>query len=288
MHKIVLKLFLFLKNCVQILKIFIMFSVLMLILYWIQNLTGDFWSWSSFMAPWLDLFIDLGNYIAPGSIEIFGTVFSFKYVGAIFLFLLLYGLVHLMFLGLCFSEICYEKSRKLIRKFEENCFNHSLENKNIKEQKKLNSYQIYVEARVKSGFMRKEYNINIEEQKNIMLRFLTDKTGINPEKYCNGFLFSFNSFEQIDEILDTFNKLLKSDAPLDYIICVQIKDEESQVENRELKHLISLEMLNKIITLANTAYRYGFNDVCKYEFVQQGVYQSDNKTFEVQEFVQKN
>ena len=277
----------FLKSFVQFLKIIIIFSIMMLLLYWIQNLTGDFWSWSSFMNPILDLFLEIGKYIAPGSIMLFAAVFEFKFFVALLLFLLLYALAHLNLIIIDSLERGCESGKRFVRKVEENHFNTSLEKQNVSEQKKIKRYQIYVEARVKAKFGHREYNINLEEQNQIMLKFLLDKTAQCPQKWGNGYLFTFESFDNIDNILAIFEKLPKSKAPLDYIICVQIIGVNSAQERKQMEALISLEFTNKIATLADTIYRYSFNDLCNYDTSQLGVYQKDGSTIEVHEFLIK-
>ena len=288
MHKSILKFFNFLKSCTQFLKILEVFSMLMMLLYWIQNLTGDFWSWSAFMNPFLDLMLEIGNYAAPGSIMLFAAVFEFKFLIAMLMFGALYALIHFCYIGICSLEEGYEQGRKIVRKFEENRFNKSLEKQSILEQKKITRYQVYVEARVKPKFAHREYNINLEEQNQILLKHLIEKTSQCPEKYEKGYLFTFESFGQIDEILDIFEKLPKSKAPLDYVICVQVIGLNSVLEREQMKTLISLETVNKITTLADTAYRYGFNDICKYETIQVGLYQKTDRTCEVHEFIRKD
>ena len=132
-----------------------------------------------------------------------------------------------------------------------------------------------------------DYDMN--EQNQIMNKFLIEKTGISPQK-CEegGFIYTFESFEHIDEVLDVFSKLPESKAPIDYIICVQVLGADFRQEVLQLKELISLKMLNKITTLSDTAYRYSFNKNQKYSLSQLGVFQKPNGTFEVHQFVRKN
>ena len=182
------KFFGFLRSFVQFLKILTIFSIMMLLLYWIQNLTGDFWSWARFMNPILDLFLEIGKSIAPGSVMLFAAVFEFKFFVALLLFLVLYALAHFNLIIIDFLENGYESGKKIVRKFEENRLNDSLEKQNFSEQKKIKRYQIYVEARIKSKFGHREYNINLEEQNQIMLKFLLDKTAQCPQKLEKGYL----------------------------------------------------------------------------------------------------
>lgn len=288
MHKAILKLFEFLKSSTQFIKIVLLFSILMLILYWIQNLTGDFWAWTGFMTPILDVFLNLGHYIAPGSIMLFAAVFEFKFLAALGLIGGLYALTHFSYIGLCGLEELYGEGCRKVRKFEEDCFNAQMEAQNTIEQKKLRRYQIYVETQVKPKYAHREYNINMEEQNQIMLKFLVEKTGNVPEKFENGYLFTFESFGQIDSMLDIFSKMFKSTAPINYIICVQILGANVSKEKEQLKKLIELKMLNKISTMSDTVFRYEFNPIKHYKTVQLGLFQKGNDTFEVHEFISLN
>lgn len=287
MHKAILKFFGFLKSCIQFIKILIVFNMLMLLLYWIQNLTGDSWAWTSFMNRFLDFFLDVGKFVWPGHIMLFAAVFEFKYLVAMMIFGTLYALAHFCYIGIGILEDVYCKGRQAVRKMEENQFNADLERRNIAEQKKIKRYQIYVSTFVKPKFAFREYNINMEEQNQILIKHLKAKTGLCPDKFEGGFVFTFDSFEKIDDILDIFAKLSESEAPIDYVTCVQIIGTNTIKETEQLKALISLKILNKITMLSDTAYRYRFNKECQYNTVQVGLFQKNNNTFEVHEFVKK-
>lgn len=287
MHKVILNFFGFLKSCIQFVKIILVFCILMLLLYWIQNLTGDFWAWTSFMNPFLDFFLDVGKFVWPGHIMLFAAVFEFKYFVALMIMGASYALAHFGYIGLCTLEDAYCKGRQAIRKLEEDRFNENTAKRNIAEQKKIKRYQIYVATFVKPSLAFREYNINMEEQNQILIKHLKAKTGLCPDKFEDGFVFTFNSFNEIDNILDIFSKLPESEAPIDFVVCVQIIGVNTANETKQLKTLISLKILNKITMFADTAYRYKFNEVTRYDTVQIGLFQKNGGTFEVHEFVKK-
>ena len=126
--------------------------------------------------------------------------------------------------------------------------------------------------------------MNLDEQNKIMNKFLISKTAVNPTKYQDGFLYSFNDFNHIDDILEHFFKLIKSDAPLDYRICVQIISKNAAKEMEQLKELISLDFVNKITTLSDTVWRYKFNSSHRYSTSQLGIFQQGDGSFEVHQF----
>ena len=117
-----------------------------------------------------------------------------------------------------------------------------------------------------------------------MNKFLIEKTGVSPIPYEGGFLYAFDNFASVDSVLENFFKLIKSNAPLDYIICIQILGNDLVKEEAQLKKLISLRFMNKISACSDTAYRYKFNSSHRYETSQLGLFQKDNDTFEVHEF----
>ncbi len=73
-----------------------------------------------------------------------------------------------------------------------------------------------------------------------------------------------------------------------FIICVQVIGADHKIEDSQLKNLINLKMINKIITSSDTVYRYKFNDICIFEPSQLGLFQNEDGNFEVYEFVENN
>ena len=99
MHKFMLKLFGFLKSTAQFLKIVVLFCVLCLLLYWIQNLAGFNWSWLNFIKPLLESFLEAGKSISDDAVYLFDAVFEHKYGIALILFFVLYYITHSIQIG---------------------------------------------------------------------------------------------------------------------------------------------------------------------------------------------
>lgn len=278
------KLFGFLKNIAHFLKILVVFSILMLILFWIQNLVHTNWEWMNFYKPFLSDIVEMGGLITSGSLDLWGSIFEYKYIVAVLILVGFYYFAHLSFISLELLQEGYNKGKEIVKKIEEQSLNSMLQNQTIAEQKAIQTYQIYVNAFVKKKFSHKELNINLEEQLKIMNDFITKRTGVKPDSFEGGFLYTFNPFDNIDSILEVFFKLLKGKAPLDYVICVNVIDSKNNKE--DLRKLIKLNIENKISMLANTAYRYKFNKVHYYGTSQSGLFQKENSTFEVHEFIE--
>lgn len=286
MHKFMLKLFGFLKSTAQFLKIVVLFCVLCLLLYWIQNLAGFNWSWLNFIKPLLESFLEAGKSISDDVVYLFDAVFEHKYGIALILFFVLYYITHLIQIGFQALENFYGDTRRFIKKCQEDAYNRALDNENTKEQEQIKNYQIYVAAYPKKKNSHLEANVNLEEEIKAMNKFLIKETGISPAKYGEGFLYVFNDFSHIDNVLPHFFRLINSQAPLDYIICVQILPKNIKKEYDNMKKLINLNLYNKITTLADTVWRYKFNQTQKFETNQLGLYQKDKDSFEAHEFTE--
>ena len=286
MHKFFIHAFIKSKNFVHFLKVFDIFLIMMLLLYWVEHLLGSKWGWMGFIRPLLDFFVSLGALINNGSADFFGAVFEFKFLFALILLLFLYFLIHLDYILICFFENVYNSGREKVHRIQETLLNKSLEREQVSQQKKLQSYVIYISGTLKTDSVTKMSNINLEEQINLMNKFLMEKTGVNPEKFDNGFVYRFFRFDNIDEILGVFFKVLHSKAPLNYQICVVLEEIDKTMQNERLRNIINLGFWGKIIMLSNIAYRYSFVENPKYETSQLGIFQKGTGTIEVHEFVE--
>ena len=127
----------------------------------------------------------------------------------------------------------------------------------------------------------------MEEQNQIMNKFLSEKTGVLPIKYGNGFLYSYENFNKVDWVLKFFFRLIHSEAPINYVISVRIIKGDEYSDKELFNKLIELKLLNKISMLAEVAYRYTYNPLRGYDTTQVGIYKMDNNDFEVHEFIEK-
>lgn len=268
-------------------KILIIFTLLMFLFYWVQNLVNAKWVWLSFMQGLLDFLTDIGGSIVSGSFNIFGSICEYKYVATLVILGLIYLIAHLGYLAICHVEEIYCSGRKMVRKIEENIFNKQMEIQNTLEAKKITQYQIYLATEIKPELMNRNSKIDINEQNQILLKHLIKQTNQCPEKYQDGHLFTFSNFDTIDEILNIFIKLHQSQAPLNYFICVQIISNNRKNDIKQLDTLIKLRNPNKIITLSDTVYRYQFNKMQNFTTIQTGVFQNENDSYEVHYFANK-
>ena len=265
MDKLILKLFTLTRNCLEFVKILNIFSIMLLILYWIQNLTGKPWSWFGIFTPFFDFFLDISANFTSLTIPIWGANFELKYVVALILFLLIYGLFTLLCAGLSIIEELYTNTKKIVEKFELAHYSKSLLKQEDLEQQKIKNYMLYIEGVQRQ---KKEYslnNTNIETLNKELLKFLINKIGSCPEKLNNGYLFRFLPIAQIDNVLDVLFKLPESEAPMNYIMCIQVIDSKPEKAMEEIMNIISLKLLNKVIALTNTTCRYQYNASQKYK-----------------------
>ena len=193
-------------------------------------------------------------------------------------------LAHITILVLELAENLYNEGRVLVKRNEEKLMNQTLKRAVEKKERKIRKFKVYVSLSVKDKFMHPKYNVNLEEQVNIMNKFIMEQTFVNPVEYQGGFVYNFTNFNRVDDVLKVFTKILKTDSPFDYRICVQAYGEDILREDDEFNLLISTKIPNKIILTASTAYRYQYNPVQKLKTCQLGIYQKNGATFEVHFF----
>ena len=287
MKNFILKMFDFLKNSVKFLEIVIIFFTMLIILYWIQHLIGTEWVWLSFFYPILDSIIFVVEYLTPDSLFNTENYVQYKYIASLLLLAVIYFSIKYILITVEMLENIYINVTSKVKKIREDKFNNDLIKNQKNEQNLIKKYVVYVSSSVND---KKSYGqeVSLDEQNKIMNKFLIEKTSVLPEVFEDGFLYKFNDFDSIDNILDVFYKLLQSNAPLDYLIVVHAykSDFNSEIEN--LKKLIALKLVNKMYLSSETSYRYGFNKNKKYETSQLGIFQKDDITIEVLNFVKKD
>ena len=248
MHNFVLNCFNFLRSFLHFIKIILVFCILMLTCYWVQNIMGTEWAWLGFIKPFLDGLLDFTNSIYSVTFEFWGAKFEFKYFSAV---IILTAGVYLMNLFIILSNIAegaYKSAHFVAKKTQEVIFN-------------------------------KELNVNLDEQNKLMNEFISEKTAVIPMMMNGGFLYEFMDFDKIDTVLDVLFKVLHSNAPIDYAICIQSGDNMEQ-----LTKLSTLNHFGMISMAADTAYRYKYNETHRYQTAQVGVFQNGDRTLEVHEF----
>lgn len=284
MHKFITGIFNFLKNLVYFFRIVTFFCILMLLLFWIQNLTKGNWEWLGFIKPFLNFLLETANSIYPLTFDFFGTVFEFKYISATILLLVAALIFRGLEFGIGFVEGLYNSGRFLCRKVEENVFNKQMQSKIEQTQKAITSYSIVVTTYEKAKNPYDTTVVNMQEQNSIMNRFIMEKLNVTPKSFENGFIYKFDSFDNIDDVLDIFFRVINSKAPINYSICININTNNPSKDSEILKKLSQLKYTGKIYMSAETAFRYDFNAIKKYETEQIGVYQYNKSTIDVYEF----
>lgn len=279
MHKFILNFFGFLKSFVYFLRIVCTFTIVLLSFYWVQNILHAKWVWLDFIKPFFDSLLNIANSICPISFDVFGTVFELKYLSAVIILVILCFLLKFVILGLGVIEELYKGAHFVCKKTEEAIFNKKLQSDMTNQQKKLLKYTVTIHTQIKAKYSYQEAQINLDEQNQLMNKFIAEKLNVKPMVYQGGYMYSFNNFENVDKVLDVLFKVLNSTAPLNYAICVQVGDEIVQ-----LNKLIELKHFGKISMASDTAYRYGFNENKRYQISQMGVFQYGQDTIEIHEF----
>lgn len=281
----ILNIFGMIKSSVKFLKIVNIFVILMLVLYWIEHLIKAKWVWLNFIRPLLGYCVALGEEIYNYKTIVLGMVLEYKYVAAILILLSVYLIIHFMYLLTCKTQDIYEEVHNKLKKIQEDNLNRELADQQMLVQKNIQKYSVYISmSTIKNNFINGS-SIDLEEQKEIMNNFIFEQTGIKCRAFEEGFIYDYDNFENIDNVLKVFFKILKKEIPVNYQICVLIKERADNTE--KMRRLISLGFINKISTLSDTAYRYRFVKNSRFETSQLGLFQKGNDVFEAHEFVEK-
>lgn len=279
MHNFILNCFKAAKSFWHFLKILCVFCIMLLLLFWIQNLTKAEWGWMAFITPFFNWLLEISNSIYSVSFEFWGAVFEFKYLSAIIILLGAYFFFNLLTILTVFLEAGYNSTHYICKKAEEATLNKILKENVEKEEMRIKKYMVTIHTAIKPKFAHKELNVDINEQNKFMLDFLEEKLAIRPIEFEGGFLFQFDDFNKVDNILRVLFKVLNSKAPLDYAICIQVGDNTEQ-----LRKLIGLKHYGMITMAADTTYRYKFNTKHGFQTSQVGLFRSGDITLEVHEF----
>lgn len=279
MHGFILGIFRFIKNVLHFLRIVCVFSIIMLVFYWIQNLIGADWKWLGFIKPFLDILLNAANSIYSLSFDFFGANFELKYFSAVIILTLLSLSFKVVGFGVECLEGLYKGACFVCKKTGEAVLNKKMQDDITREEKRLTKYTVVINTKLKNKFSHAELNVNIDQHNKLMNDFITSKTSLKPALYQDGFMYGFDNFEKIDIVLDVMFKLINSNSPLDYAICIQVGDHIKQ-----LNKLIELKNFGKITIAADTAYRYRFNETHRYQVSSVGVFQNEDSTLEVHEF----
>lgn len=286
MHQFILKIFSKSKNFIYFLKILAIFFLMLHLILWVQNLTSAHYGWLQIFVPILNVFIGIGESISRGSIDAFGALFEFKYMIAVCIYIGFYYLWNYTIILIEKLEDKYDDVHRHFKKTEENAYNVTLHTEQKIQEWKINRYKVFVTTSIKKKFSHKELGYDLNEQNDIMNDFLMKKTGVQMIMHNGGFLYEFDNFFRIDDTLEIFFKLIKSSAPLDYVICVETVEETDKLCLEKIDELAGLGHVNKISTFADCVYRYKFNRGHRYGTSQLGLFQKDNDTVEVHEFIE--
>ena len=278
MHKIILLIFEAVKNTVQFISIFCSFLTAIISLNWIETIIKAHWNWLNFIRPFLNMILDFSNSIAPISFNAFGATFDIKYITAILLLILIMLICRKILFRLADLEIDYHNLHIKVKKYNEVGFNKKLIKKFNENERKVTDYMVLINTQWKKNYFKKE-NDSLGKQNSIINDFIYGQTGVKYSTFNNGFLYNFNNFEKVDDVLSTMFEVLSSNAPIDCAISIQVGD-----NLQLLKKLSDLKEFNKITMSAETLYRYNLNKNKKYKTQNVGIFQYENLTLEVHEF----
>ena len=156
MHEFILGIFRFIKSFLYLLRIICVFLILMLLLYWIQNLTNAHWEWMSFIKPFLDGLLAAANQIYSLSFDFFGAKFELKYASSLIILIAASLFLKLVSFGVEVIESLYKGARFVCKKSEETIVNKVLKDNITREEMKISKYSVVIHTQIKKKFSHAE------------------------------------------------------------------------------------------------------------------------------------
>ena len=287
MHKFILWIFTSLKNTEKTIRLICMLFIMLIAIYWVLDLAG-FIAFMMGLCPFItkpliapmENFLNFANGIYSGSFDFWGKAMEIKYFVAVGLLLIVIFVMKMFNIVLDLLQDLYEKLFFLYKKANEKTFNVGLKQAVDLPEKQKTEYMVYIQIKIKDKFINRKMDTSIEEQWYLLKKFIADRTNNNPINTWSGYLYYFKDFERIDNILDILQRVLRSSAPIDYVICIQAGNDAQQ-----LKNIADLLMWNKIVIAADTLYRYKLNTLKRYKSSSLGVFQKENGTLELHELL---
>ena len=282
MHKLILWIFNKLKDLEKSLRLIVVFFIMTIGLYWFMNLLEADWAWFRFMKPPLDFILDLADSLYSSSFDFWGKTVEIKYFVAVIALLIIAFSLKFINIVVEFIQDIYESAHLKFKKMQELSMNLELKEKSESKERQTTKFFLYIQTKSASKYASTIKDNLLEEQTKVMNKFLSDKTGVKPEKIWDGYIYSFNNIEKIDRVLDLLFKIKNTDAPIHYLMCIQAGESIQQ-----LRKLAGLQNGGKITIAADTLYRYNMMRDHEYVTSNVGIFQNGENTLEVHEITER-
>lgn len=177
-----------------------------------------------------------------------------------------------------------EISKENCRRFEDKQVNLSIHRSAKNMNKKISKCMVYLELKKKEHLVE---TVDLKEQYELLNKYLSSKVGVVPENFLDGFLYKFPDIEKIDSDIVYFFYAIKSKAPVDYMMILQVIEKSLLVAQDEIQKLRSAGLYNSIIMSPTTSLRYEYNDARAYTNGIIGHYLCGNEEMSIYELKEK-
>lgn len=288
LYNLIEKVFKFFVNCLQFIRVALIFLSFFIISYWLLQIIGL--PFIQPLAPFFEPIKDFIHIFYSRIVKMDDATIDFSFLLAAILVLLVSLAIKLFadFLENCWKKI--ELMHNAFKKKHEELFNINLEKQYINQENKNNKFLMLINFSVidltKDQFFTKDKDEPIEDKQRKILEDFFEMLEGNlecKEKFIKeGLLLFFKDFDSVENVFfhtENIIKVLKKQYEqkhweVNSIVSIEAYAEDKEVSDKieTLKILNKLSFKDKIACLATFKQRYSLIKSPKYTFEDQGLY----------------
>lgn len=282
------KLFRFLIEALQFIRVALVFLAFFTTFYWLLQLMNP--AWVTAVSPFFEPIKDFVHTFYNRTISTEEATVDFAFlIGSLIMILVSWG-IKFVVEGVKDVEKKYDEAHFALKKKAEQLFNLELEMEYQLAERKNKNFLLLVKMNAinlkKDSFFDKDANEGSDEKQKEALddfyKKLATKISFQKKKIEENTLLYFNNFDDIDNVLNEFNRnfeslqsqFLAEKWQLNYYAAIEAyaTDKEVLDKYKILATLVKLNLKNEIVCLGTFKQRYSINKIQKHFLECKGIY----------------
>jgi len=280
-------------NCIQFLRVYLIFLAFGTTLYWFLQLASP--GSMTFFAPFFDPIKDFTHLFYNRVVTVDEVTIDFSFLVASLVMILVSWMLTYLVDHIEFTEKKYDALCRILKQKAEHLFNKNLEEEYHSKEHQNNKVLILIKFVAlnagKSALYNKDLEVGVEEKQTEALRkfqqLFTTTVKCQTKMVDNSLLIAFTPFSQVDAALfemetiikDLKKKFKEEKWQVEPVISVETYAKETEVAPRvtSLKKLHKLALKNEIACLSSFRQRYSLMTNQKYNVAGKGIYKIRDK-----------